>query len=225
MTVNPVPVLLSLSPSSAYGNTKDLMITVSGSSLAPNSVDGLHFSTLWRLVNNYVGPNTVAFPLPLIGPGRYSVSYSNPAPGGGDSNALPFTIMATDPPVTATGEIVECYQGSGCFGHVRFPGASRNLRYLFRDRVGIWEPPIMGDTCNDAPPGCNRSEVGYAVSDTGIQYYVFGPPLVPVLSGDGRYVVFPTASHAEDPNSAIAGNIYERDTCLGARPDARHNPF
>lgn len=91
-TVNPVPVLTSLSPTTASHGTWNFRMTLRGSGFVPGSVvtwNGRTRSTSYVSANQmtvYVTAATIA------SAGTANIVVKNPAPGGGTSNALTFTI-------------------------------------------------------------------------------------------------------------------------------------
>lgn len=232
--VNPLPVLSAISPNSGYGNTKDLLVTLTGQSLVlgSNALSFGHLQYAWDQDNpdlaagslpffHYIDSTNVTFKLPTAayhpGAGQFSVSYVNGGPGGGASNGLSFTILPTDAPVTSNILTGGCY-GGGKLDSSAWPyaltGASRNLRYVlgrgmkaFLVSPPTWSASPMTDTCNNAPPGCATSLVTYALTDTGATIGGTLTPTPVALSGDGRYVAV-----------ASTTSIYRRDTCLGAAP-------
>lgn len=94
---NPTPTITSLSPSSAPVGTSSASITISGSGfLATSSVtfNGVaHTAT-------YVSPTQLTISLAtadLATAGTDPVVVTNPAPGGGSSSAVNFTVVANNP--------------------------------------------------------------------------------------------------------------------------------
>ncbi|MFN0108752.1 MAG: IPT/TIG domain-containing protein [Blastocatellia bacterium] len=94
---NPVPALASLSPNNALVGSGALALTVNGSNFVPNSVvrwGGANRSTTF--ISN--AQLTAAIPASdLISAGSISVTVFNPAPAGGASNALMFTVSLPNP--------------------------------------------------------------------------------------------------------------------------------
>lgn len=91
-TKNPVPVALSLSPSSATHGSGNLLVSVKGSKFVAAS------QITWNgtfLFADYVSPTQLSLYVPaasLSVPGTANVVVTNPAPGGGTSSPLAFTI-------------------------------------------------------------------------------------------------------------------------------------
>ncbi len=91
---NPVPSLTSLSTTSAKAGSKGFAITITGSGFVESSV------VTWNGVvhpTTYLSSAQVSFTVSdadLAYGGTASVQVSNPAPGGGKSNGLLFTIDA-----------------------------------------------------------------------------------------------------------------------------------
>jgi hypothetical protein len=96
---NPTPTISSLSPSSATAGGPAFTLTVSGTQFIPAS------QVLWNgaaLATTYVSSTSLSAPIPasdLTSPGTASITVQNPAPGGGTSSALSFTVNAPPNPV------------------------------------------------------------------------------------------------------------------------------
>ena len=91
---NPIPSISALNPQSAPAGSAGFTLTVYGSGFISGS------TVLWNGVarsTTYVNASELSADLPasdIAQPGAASVTVSNPAPGGGDSNAVAFTIAA-----------------------------------------------------------------------------------------------------------------------------------
>jgi hypothetical protein len=94
-TDNPVPVVSAISPSVAAAGNPGVMLTVSGSSFQPSSV------VMWNgvsLFTSYKGSSTLVTGVPaedLQSAGTAMVTVVTPAPGGGTSTGVKFTIQAS----------------------------------------------------------------------------------------------------------------------------------
>ena len=94
VTLNPVPTLSSISPSSATAGTAAFTLTVTGTNFAPSS------TVKWNggsLATTYVSSTQLTASVPaadIASVGAASVTVANPAPGGGTSGAKTFTIVA-----------------------------------------------------------------------------------------------------------------------------------
>src|SRR5258706_2465332 len=92
-SANPIPMLYQpLVPTSVEPGSPDLTLTLSGTGFVPTSVvkwDGIALQTAFinssKLVANVPASNVAS-------PGTASITVFSPAPGGGTSNAVPFTI-------------------------------------------------------------------------------------------------------------------------------------
>jgi hypothetical protein len=97
---NPVPSAVSLSPSSATAGGARFTLTVNGASFVSGA------TVLWTgsaLTTTFVSPTQLTatvLPANIANPGTASVTVSNPAPGGGTSSALTFTIGNPVPTTT-----------------------------------------------------------------------------------------------------------------------------
>jgi hypothetical protein len=99
---NPSPVLASLSPSSDPAGTAGLTLTLTGTGFLSSS------QAQWNGSNrttSYVSATQLTMFVTSADfyiPGTATVTVLNPAPGGGASNSLPFTIGASPDPVSCT---------------------------------------------------------------------------------------------------------------------------
>ena len=96
---NPVPVLTSLSPTSATVGGAAFTLTVNGSSFVTGSV--VQWNGAAR-ATTYVGSTQLSAAIPstdLASTGTAQITVLNPTPGGGTSSAVAFVIQS--PPVSA----------------------------------------------------------------------------------------------------------------------------
>jgi endonuclease G, mitochondrial len=96
---NPVPVALSLSPSSATAGGSSFTLTVNGSSFISSSVVKWNGTSL---TTTYVSATQVKATVPaanIASAGSATVTVFNPTPGGGTSSGLTFTITSSNNPV------------------------------------------------------------------------------------------------------------------------------
>jgi IPT/TIG domain-containing protein len=94
---NPVPSITALSPSSAAAGSTGFMLTVTGSDFVAASV--IHWKGA-ALTTNYVSASQLTAAVPasdLATAGTASVTVVSPAPGGGTSGALTFTVNPSNP--------------------------------------------------------------------------------------------------------------------------------
>ena len=89
---NPVPALTSLSPARGFAGSGDLTLTANGSGFAPSSI--LRWNGADR-PTTFVSSSQLRAAIPAsdtVAVGTAQVGVFSPAPGGGVSAALPFTI-------------------------------------------------------------------------------------------------------------------------------------
>ena len=99
---NPAPQITSMSPSSAFVGSPSQLVSVFGSGFTPQT------AVWWvgGLLSNitYVSPNQVDVLIPftnLLNPGSFDINVFNPAPGGGQSSFLQFTVGHLIPVITS----------------------------------------------------------------------------------------------------------------------------
>ena len=101
LSENLVPVLTSISPTSAILNDGDTTITATGTDFISSSVVKWNGTSL---ATTYISSTELTAIVPssnLLVAGTATVTVTNPAPGGGTSNTITFTINAT--PVSSSG--------------------------------------------------------------------------------------------------------------------------
>ncbi|MFN8535369.1 MAG: hypothetical protein U0556_17665 [Dehalococcoidia bacterium] len=105
---NPVPALLSLSPSSAAAGSPSFFLTVQGMNFLPGPNGSQLFWNGQPRTTFVNGANLLAAAIPasdVATAGTAAVTVRNPAPGGGTSNALTFSIDAATPTPTSTATV------------------------------------------------------------------------------------------------------------------------
>ncbi|MGI4760329.1 MAG: IPT/TIG domain-containing protein [Janthinobacterium lividum] len=98
-TPNLVPVITALAPSSILVNSGDFTLTVNGGNFVRSSV--VNFP-LGPVATTYVSGNQLTAVIPaayLKGLGSGNVTVTSPAPGGGTSNGLLFSVTLPDPTI------------------------------------------------------------------------------------------------------------------------------
>jgi hypothetical protein len=97
---NPVPVLGAVAPSSVPQGSGDTVVALTGTGFVPTA------QVLWDIAplpTTFIGATQLAASIPsgyLVTPGSHQISIANPAPGGGTSGSVTFTITpATVNPV------------------------------------------------------------------------------------------------------------------------------
>lgn len=97
---NPPPVLTMLAPNTVATGASAFTLTVSGSQFIPGSVvrwDGVGRATLFVSATELTTPVLAA---EVTVTGVVNVTVHSPAPGGGESSALPFNIVHPLPSIT-----------------------------------------------------------------------------------------------------------------------------
>lgn len=110
---NPSPYINSITPSTTTAGAGGAVITIKGNGFVSTSIaqfDGTNYPT------TYVSSSELRMDVSsaaISNSGRYYVSVSNPAPGGGFSNPVPFTV---NKPV-AVNSSASSYTGSSTAGY------------------------------------------------------------------------------------------------------------
>jgi hypothetical protein len=101
-STNPVPTISSLAPSSATTGGSAFTLTVNGTSFVSGS------TVYWAgvaLTTSYVSAAQLTAQVPasdIASSGTPSITVATPAPGGGTSNAITFTVSSSNPVPTIT---------------------------------------------------------------------------------------------------------------------------
>lgn len=117
VTSNPVPVATTLAPASAVAGGSAFTLAVTGNSFATGAVVRWNGSSR---TTTFVSPNEVRAAIgsaDIATAGTATVTVFNPAPGGGVSGALSFTIASAPNPVPVIGSLNPASRtaGSGAF--------------------------------------------------------------------------------------------------------------
>jgi hypothetical protein len=90
---NPLPVIASIEPASlAFNPGVPATVTIVGQNFAPNSVFELTPPCVSVFVTNRISAQITEMKIHLQCAGTYSVRVLTPAPGGGNSETLTFTV-------------------------------------------------------------------------------------------------------------------------------------
>jgi WD40-like Beta Propeller Repeat len=240
---NPIPVISSISPTSATAGAASFTITVTGSSFIPMSDPtggsqvrfnlGPTQSTLTDLtvtstqitatVPSSVLVNTTAAPVtgvvtvynpPAAGTPAGSGGVANPNSGGGGTSLNGLTFTVNPTGTTSTAAPrAEAAEDT--------PAVSADGRYVaYAATQGDHSQVFVRDTCEGAESGCqSHTTLLSAASDGTVGN---NDSRTPSMSSDGRYIAFSSAATnlaiASSSSTATTGRqIYLRDTCTGAQ--------
>jgi hypothetical protein len=95
--VNPVPALASISPNSAATGSLGILLTLTGSNFVPGAIVQWNGSNRVTTVVDSTRLTAQILTADLTTAGTATVGVVNPAPGGGQSNTLNFTIASPSP--------------------------------------------------------------------------------------------------------------------------------
>jgi trimeric autotransporter adhesin len=211
-------------------------LTVDGSSFTASSVVNWNGSAR---PTTYVSPEQLTAAVSaadVSAAGTAEVTVSTPAPGGGASSAVPFTVSAA-PQGQSVGVIAML--GVNAHGQPgnrtseapamstdgRFIAFSSYASNLVDDDTNDAADTFVQDTCHgtSAPPGCTPSIQRVSLDFSGKQLpngVVANYPIAPLngISGDGRFVVFLAQVGDLMASSGVPSSTAElflRDTCIG----------
>ncbi|MBZ5528568.1 MAG: IPT/TIG domain-containing protein [Acidobacteriia bacterium] len=234
---NPIPTISSLSTTTVTSPAAGFDLTITGTNFMTSSIVYWNAATLTSLTPKSVTGSTqivVTIPSSLVASaGTAVVSVFNPAPGGGTSNGVTFTITVTSGPTGArsaapiaapdAGTVAAAGSSSGSGAGIAAqdtPAISGNGRFvaysgLLPGSSGGSTQIFLHDTCAGADAGCVAGTVLVSVGADGSAGD--GASSAPAISADGRYVAFSsTAGNFTAAGAPSGRQIYLRDTCVGA---------
>lgn len=104
---NPLPTITSISPPAAYAGGQAFTLTVNGTGFVSSTQ--IYWSQFDApLTTTYVSSAKVTAQVPaayISSPTSTSIFAYNPAPGGGDSNQVSFSVIALDPAISSLAPI------------------------------------------------------------------------------------------------------------------------
>ena len=182
--MNPVPSVSSLNPNSATAGGAGFTLTVSGTGFVPNSV--VRWNNSPRSTT-FVNGTSLSAAIPagdIASAGTAAVTVLNPAPGGGSSNSVSFTIIAQNPaPSIGAVDPTSTIAGSGAFtltvtgsgfipsSVVQWNGSNRATSFANGNRLTASIPAsdVAGagsasvTVFNPGPGGGSSNEVAFAI--------------------------------------------------------------
>jgi len=226
----PAPVITApLSPSSAAVGGPAFTLTVNGTAgtLLPCSVVQWNASPRTTTFVATTGIQAVIPATDISAIGTDQVTVVTPAPGGGTSNVLSFTVFTPVAAPAHTAETLAAVSELGTStgaGSLSLPLESADKRYsvfVLASTDGVTEIPgtaqniFVRDTCVGVPSGCvpsvSLASIGFNSNPAD------GDSISPSISADGRYVAFLSAATnlvGSDTNGVT--DVFVRDTCAGA---------
>jgi hypothetical protein len=241
-TPNPVPILTSISPTSApvctSKNCNNLTITLTGTNFLPTSTNGSSKVTYTGLATGGVQTainttNITTTQMKAVIPGSYltaadpnaQIDVINPpsAPcilsscpelGGGATN-IPST---NTPPITTQ---IFTVGGSGQAAATvaavaeETPAISQDGRYVaFSSSQNSVNQILLRDTCIGVEKDCSPSTTVVSAAPDGAAGNADSH--TPVISADGRFVAFSSSATNLLENAPKRRQVYIHDTCMGA---------
>lgn len=223
-TSNPAPSLTSLHDVIAPVGWPGFDLIVDGADFVPASVAEWNGAARPTDVLTTTQLKAAISLSDLANAGSFPVSVSSPAPGGGLSNTLNFTVA---PPVPGIPTMVDRSSVANDLtegNETSFaPVISTDGRFVafLSYATNLTSPATSGtseaylrDTCRGAPAGCTPSVtlVSIASDGTPADGYVNAVS----ISASGRYVAFSSSASNLAPGvTSFNLNVYVRDTCFG----------
>jgi hypothetical protein len=148
---NPVPALTNIIPTSKTVGEAEFTMTVNGTNFVPESVVRFNASDRATTYVNGVQLNATIPASDLATAGSFEITVFTPSPGGGTSNALPFTVNVANNPVPTTSSISPASKtvgdaqftmtvnGTGFVSGsvVRFGGANRSTTVVNNTQLNV----------------------------------------------------------------------------------------
>jgi hypothetical protein len=228
---NSVPAITTVSPPSATAGGTELTLGVQGSGFNAASIitfNGVPKTTSFT-ANTQLSASIAA--ADIIASGTAQIQVLNPAPGGGPSNIMGFSVVPTSTggglpelvDVANTG--VQADKGIGNLTNSG-PSISTNGRFVAFASISTTLVPInnnglqlpdvfLRDTCLTASTGCVPGTVAVNFNSDNITE-ANAPSFEPSISGNGRYVAFSSAATNLVTGAANGiQQVYLRDACGG----------
>jgi trimeric autotransporter adhesin len=229
---NPVPAVSNVLPTSATAGGAAFTLTVNGSNFIATSAvqwNGAAQPTAFvdsTQVTAQIAASNIATA------GTASVAVKNPAPGGGISNATPFTISSATQTVGIVQQLSTARNGNTGNGQSLNPAISMDGTYvdftsnatnlITADTNGNLNDVFSRITCLQpgAANSCAPSTTVDALTNSGSQLAngSSSSESGAFMSGDGRFVVFEGTLGDVVSGSSLGPNtneVYLRDTCRG----------
>jgi uncharacterized protein (TIGR03437 family) len=178
--VNPVPSITSLSPTSATAGSASLSLTIGGNYFLSNSVVTLNGAPRSASLTPTGNLAITLTPSDLATPGTFSIVVTNPAPGGGASNPVNFTVQPSaqnpQPAITSlspasalagSGPLTLTINGSGFIASssVTVNGVSHTSTFVSANQLTITlgapelaNPGTLSVVVTNPPPGGGSSQ-------------------------------------------------------------------
>jgi len=201
---------------------------VNGANFLPSSVvqwNGTNRTTTF-VSGTQLSSTIPASDIPVAGTAQVTVF--NPAPGGGASSALVFSINAAG----VVERLSVATDGTEGNGDSFWPYTSPDGRFVAFESLASNLVPgdtnaahdtFIRNTCRGAPTACTPSTIRASVANDGSQ--ANGESFWPLMSADGRFLAFrSSATNLVPGDTNGTDDIFLRDTCLGAGSAARPPP-
>jgi uncharacterized protein (TIGR03437 family) len=191
-TANPVPTLTSINPNTTPAKGPQFTLNVTGTGFNANSVVQWNGAARPTVFVNATSLTAQIAAADIAFPGTASVTVSNPAPGGGTSNAVSFAITNPVPLVTALSPSAILFGSSGftlqVIGNnfvensvVRWNGQDRVTTYVNATQLNAQISAADVAAAASVPVTVFTPTPGGGISNA-ISFSVFAPAGAPVLT-------------------------------------------
>ena len=229
---NPAPTISDLVPNNSTAGSPAFTLIVNGTNYVSSS------AVQWNGAARptaFVNGTQLTAQIPaadILTAGTAGVTVKNPAPGGGTSNAAPYTISAAAQTIGIVQQLSIATDGSAGNGrsidpainvdgtYVAFSSTASNL--VSTDSNGKLEDVFLRNTClgPGAPNPCTPSTEIQSLTTVGSQLMNGGPTTETgaYMSSDGRFVVFEGLLGDVVSNPSLPPNtneVFLRDSCKG----------
>ncbi len=200
-TKNPVPSILSISPTGAPAGSRGLTLTVSGSKFVSGSVVRWGGSSRATKFVSSTRLTAAITPEDLASAGGKTVAVYNPAPGGGTSGSLAFTVDSVSPLSVMTRRLPDGVR-------------SRTYSYALQASGGI-PPYAWAVTSGSLPDGLSLDAAG-EISGTAPDVAVDTASDFTLQVSDDSYR---TQTQAQSVRILVrAASLGRNETCAAATP-------
>jgi trimeric autotransporter adhesin len=212
---SPLPVISSMSPTSAAAGSASFTLTINGSSFLPTSDPSGGSQVHWNL-----GPTQSTLPIVSISSTQITATVDKSLLVNSTSQAVTATVTVFNATSSNGLSFSITPAGTGMISRAQTvaeetPAVGMDGRYVAYTATETGHAQVfVRDTCEGTTSSCQpRTTLLSASADGTAGNEDSGSPS---MSSDGRYVAFSSAATNLVTGAAAGRQVYLRDTCFGA---------
>jgi hypothetical protein len=202
LTTNPVPVITSISPNNATAGSSNFTLTVNGTDFVSNAT--VNFNGVAK-TTTFVSATQLTAAISstdIAAAGTIPVTVTNPAPGGGTSNSVNFTVNAAVTPTVSVSGTLTAF--STTVGTPSAPQSYQVSGTALTDDITVTAPTgfqVSLTAVSGYASGLTLNQTSGSVAQTTV-YVRFNPSVSGSVSGN----VTNSSTGATTMNVAVSGN-------------------